>query len=237
MSVHWNPGQGGAWAEFFAVDFQDRHFEGLSGVFVVWKGGEHPAAVATGQGSLREELNKLRASPEAEKFKGETLFVTWAKVEKPLQGGVARYLVEALRPLLASAAPSVQMIEVNLPGRGANGPPDVEAPPPSQIYQDMLASTGALEEDRSIAAKKEAEARARAEAQARARSQAEADAAAQAKAAAEAEAAAKAAAERAKAEAKAAAEAKARADAAAAAPPPWREPPPLKAALARGLQS
>jgi type II secretory ATPase GspE/PulE/Tfp pilus assembly ATPase PilB-like protein len=228
LKVHWNRAQGGAWAEFFALNLDDPHFEGLEGVYVVWRGGAQPAAIAVGEGPLRESMKTRRAEPAMAAHRGSTLFVTWARVEKPARPGVTRYLLDALKPQLPSQAPGAPAVEVNLPGRGDEAPPDVKTPPPGQIYEDLLRpDSGALDEDPGIAAAKKAEAEARkAEAEAKARAaelaaaeerqlaEARAEAEAKAKAAAKAEARLKAEAEehaRRIAERKAAAEQQAKA--------------------------
>jgi type II secretory ATPase GspE/PulE/Tfp pilus assembly ATPase PilB-like protein len=214
LRVYWNR-YGDAWAEFFAVDLDDPHFDGLEGVLVVWRGGVAPAAIAVGHGVLRETLSALRADPAMESYRGETLLASWAKVERIARPGVARYLIENLRPRIAPPPPDATAVEVNLPGRGENAPPDV-ATPPRQIYEDLLKPDGTVDADPAVAAeKKAAAARAAAEAKAaaaaRAEAEARADAEARAAAAAKAEEDARAAAAKAEADAKAAAIAKAEA--------------------------
>ena len=211
LRVHWNRVQGDAWAEFFALNLDDPHFNVLEGVFVVWKGGSSPAAIGVGAGPLRDALKAFRADAAIAAFRGETLFATWAKVEKIARPGVTRYLIEALKPKVAPPAPAVPTIEVNLPGRGEAAPPDVDAPPPGQIYEDLLApDSGELTEDAAIAAAKSAAAAAKAASAAQAEAAAQAETAAKTEAAAKAQAAAKA-----EASVKAAAAAKLQAAAAA----------------------
>ena len=115
MLVHWNRSQGDAWAEFFAVDFEDPHFDGLEGVFVVWQGGSQPAAISVGLGSLRQELKAQRSDPVIASYRGKPLFVAWAKVEKVARPGVARYLYETLKPRTLMTVPTTPAVEVNLP--------------------------------------------------------------------------------------------------------------------------
>jgi type II secretory ATPase GspE/PulE/Tfp pilus assembly ATPase PilB-like protein len=174
--VHWNRSQGDVWTEFFAVDFDDPHFDGLEGVFVVWQGGSAPAAISVGLGPLRKELKAQRSDPAFAAYRGKPLFVAWAKVEKVARAGVARYLYETLKPRTLMTVPAASPIEVNLPGRGEAAPPDVGAPPPRQTYEDMLApDAGALDEDPESAASRKAEAAARSEAAARGASAARAE--------------------------------------------------------------
>jgi len=159
LLVHWNRSKEDAWAEFFAVDFEDPHFDGLEGVFVVWQGGSQPAAISVGAGSLRQELKAQRSDPAFAPYRGKPLFVAWAKVDKVSRLGVARFLYETLKPRTLMTVPTALPVEVNLPGRGESGPPDVGVPPPRQIYQDMLAPDGgALSEDPARAVERKASA-------------------------------------------------------------------------------
>ena len=134
LSVHWNRCRGDVWGDFFAVDLEDRHFDDLEGVFVVWMGGSSPAAIAVGLGRIREALKELRADPAIAPYKEKKLLVSWAKVEKVTRAGVARYLMEALKPRIAPSPPPAIPIEVNAPGRGEAAFPDVGAPPPRQSH-------------------------------------------------------------------------------------------------------
>ncbi|OGR96752.1 MAG: hypothetical protein A2V88_15510 [Elusimicrobia bacterium RBG_16_66_12] len=132
LSLHWNRCRGDVWGEFFSVDLDDRHFDGLEGVFVVWMGGSQPAAIAVGLGRIRDALKELRADPALAAYEGKTLLVSWAKVEQVARAGVARYLSEALKPRIAPQTPPAAPIEINAPGRGEAAPADVGAPPPRQ---------------------------------------------------------------------------------------------------------
>lgn len=133
LRVYWNRAQGNSWADFFSVDLDDPHFHGLEGVFVVWKGGSQPAAISVGQGELREALRAQRENPAIEAFRGQPLFVAWAKVERSSRPGVTRFLMETLKPKVAGPPPSAPPIDVNLPGRGDEAPPDAGTAPPRQL--------------------------------------------------------------------------------------------------------
>jgi type II secretory ATPase GspE/PulE/Tfp pilus assembly ATPase PilB-like protein len=168
--------QGDSWAEFFALNLDDPHFDALEGVFVVWQGGSSPGAVSVGLGNLRDALKNQRTDPAMSAYKGKPIFVSWAKVEKVARAGVARYLFEALKPQIAPPAPPATPVEVNLPGRGDEAPPDIATPPPTQIYEDMLKpDSGALDEDPSLAAAKRAQASAAAAAKALAAARADSE--------------------------------------------------------------
>lgn len=116
------------------MDLEDRHFDDLEGVFVVWMGGSHPAAIAVGLGNIREELKSLRADPAVESLKGKTLLVSWAKVDKASRAGAARFLADALKPKVAPLLPLAIPVEVNAPGRGEAAAADLDAPPPRQSH-------------------------------------------------------------------------------------------------------
>jgi hypothetical protein len=80
ISLYWNRCQGDAWGEFYSVDLDDRHFDGLEGVFVVWQGGSPPVPVCVGAGPLREAMKERRVSAQMQSFRDKTLYVSWAKV-------------------------------------------------------------------------------------------------------------------------------------------------------------
>ena len=85
LSLHWNRCRGDVWGQLYAVDLEDPHFDGLEGVCMVWKGGSQPAAIAVGMGVVRDVLKELRDDQVVSVYKGKTLLVSWAKVEKNSQ--------------------------------------------------------------------------------------------------------------------------------------------------------
>ncbi len=146
ISLYWNRCQGDAWGELYSVDLDDKHFDGLEGVFVVWQGGSPPVPVCVGAGLLRDVMKERRVSPDIQAYREKTLYVSWAKVEKVARPGVERYLYDALKPRLNGSVPQTTPVEVNLPGRGDPGKPDVAAAPPRMVYEDLLRpDAGALE--------------------------------------------------------------------------------------------
>jgi type II secretory ATPase GspE/PulE/Tfp pilus assembly ATPase PilB-like protein len=148
--VHWNRLPGDAWADFFAVDLDDAHFNGLEGVYVVWEGGAAPTAIGVGHGLIRDALKNLRADPSVAAYRGKVLFSTWAKVDKASLAGIARYLHAALKPRFGpTPAADAAAIQINLPGRGDQAPPDVPGPAPRQIYEDMLAPDAGTLDDKA----------------------------------------------------------------------------------------
>ena len=129
VSVHWNRCAGDVWADLFSVDLEDPHFEGLNGVYMAWLGGSTPAAICVGSGAIRDKLLELRGAPAVMPYRGKALLVTWAKVEEGSRSGIERWLLDTLRPKIALASPDASPIEVNLPGRPGQAPPDAGAPP------------------------------------------------------------------------------------------------------------
>ncbi len=143
-ALYWNRCDDEAWAELNAVDLDHPHFQDLEGVYLIWHGGPAPQPVRVGQGSIRERLAYHRADPSVQAFAGQTLFVSWARAEKLLRDGIERYLVEALKPKVASPPPEAAIIEVNLPGQPppqALPPAPAEATKPRQKWLDIVTRT------------------------------------------------------------------------------------------------
>jgi type II secretory ATPase GspE/PulE/Tfp pilus assembly ATPase PilB-like protein len=138
LRVYWNRAAEGGWAEFFALDLDDPHFNGVEGVFVIWQGGSAPVAIATGFGNIRDLLKARRADPAVATYKGKHVFVSWAKVETASMPGVARFLIETLKPAISAAVPTVPAIDINLLWRGEEAPSDISLPPPKQIRENTL---------------------------------------------------------------------------------------------------
>ena len=136
LSVYWNRCQGDTWAELFAVDLNDPHFDGLEGVYMVWMGGSQPAAICAGSGLIREKLAERRNEPQIQGLKEKSLLVTWAKVDTISRTGVERWLLENLRPKLTNPIPGSVAVEVNLPGRPSTAPRDA-GDGPRQSFEDL----------------------------------------------------------------------------------------------------
>ncbi|MBI5245620.1 MAG: type II/IV secretion system protein [Elusimicrobia bacterium] len=137
LSVYWNRCAGDTWAELYAVDLNDPHFDGLEGVYMVWMGGNQPAAICAGAGLIREKLAARREEPAIAAMKEKSLLVTWAKVDAISRGGVERWLLENLRPKVANPLPGSVAVEVNLPGRPGAAKPDA-GEGPKQSFEDLL---------------------------------------------------------------------------------------------------
>lgn len=142
LPIYWNRCDGDVWGELYAVNLDDPHFDKLEGVYMVWLGGNKPAAICAGSGLIREKLAERRATPELMALRDKSLLVTWAKVDAIACKGVERWLLENLRPKVPNRIPDSLPVEVNLPGRPGQAEPDA-GPPPSQLFQDLTAPDAA----------------------------------------------------------------------------------------------
>jgi twitching motility protein PilT len=153
LKVFWTKCQDNVWADLYAVDLSHPHFDGLDGVFIVWHGGAKPGHVRVGFGSIRDGIVASRLDPAVAAYRGEQLFVTWAKTDAGLGEGATRYLAKLLAPKAqgAIAASAVPPVEVNLPNEpGAPEPRGNN--PPTQTWQDLAADDGALPDSAKKAA-------------------------------------------------------------------------------------
>ena len=136
LPIYWNRCAGEVWGELYAVNLNDRHFDDLEGVYMVWLGGDKPAAICVGSGLIREQLSARRSSPELLALREQSLLVTWAKVDAVASKGIERWLLETLRPKVPNRIPDFLPVVVNLPGRPGQAAPDTGAPP-GQLFQDL----------------------------------------------------------------------------------------------------
>ena len=90
---------------FYRLVVLDPDREGLadkSAVFVIWHGGVKPGWVYVGRtDNLAHELKERAADSEILFYhKHGGLTVTWAHVKQEYQGGVVRYLIDVMKPLV-----------------------------------------------------------------------------------------------------------------------------------------
>jgi hypothetical protein len=104
------------------VDLEDAHFDDLDGVYVIWRGAQEREVLRVGSGSIRDGLVKERNAKYVSFYGESGLYVTWAKVESHFRDGVARYLVDALRPKSAKDYSVFEPVEINLPWSEVNFP-------------------------------------------------------------------------------------------------------------------
>jgi hypothetical protein len=86
------------------------------GVYVIWHEGNPSRVVRVGHGRISECLHYHQEDPEVLTYgRYGTLRVTWAAVPPNQLEGVARYLAEHWRPLVADRPLKVLPIAVNSP--------------------------------------------------------------------------------------------------------------------------
>ena len=103
------------WCGLFRVDVDDRMFDTLEGVYIIWSGGSSPGYVRVGQGLIREGIVVDRLNPAVLAFQADDLFVTWAAVPAEVRDGVAQYLVHRLQPRAGDLRRDVAPIPINMP--------------------------------------------------------------------------------------------------------------------------
>lgn len=116
MQVVWIKCTGDSWCKLNTVNLDHEHFDGVGGVYVIWRNGHQGAYVRVGQGEIRNRLAVHRQDKEVQSHGASgTLYVTWARVGAGDRDGVERYLYDRLNPLVGERAPDVDPVEVNLP--------------------------------------------------------------------------------------------------------------------------
>ena len=113
--LQWNKCQGEVWCNLLNLNLEHSHFDNMSGVYIIWHGGQNAATVRIGSGAIRDRLRAHREDPAILRYKDLGLFVTWAVVSASMQGNVERYLADSLRPIVGERFPDVLPEVVNLP--------------------------------------------------------------------------------------------------------------------------
>lgn len=106
---------GDKWCDLFEIDLDHSHFDGRTGVYVIWYGDKKPTVLKVGQGILRDCLNEDKKDYVLAAYRQYGLYVTWAKVMEYDCAGVEKYLGEVLKPVVGNRLPDVHPIRVNLP--------------------------------------------------------------------------------------------------------------------------
>lgn len=106
---------GDRWCGLYEIDLDHSHFDGRTGVYVIWYGDRKPTVLRVRQGNLRDCLNKDRKNHVLSAYRHYGLYVTWAKVMEYDCEGVERYLGEVLKPVIGNRLPDVHPVRVNLP--------------------------------------------------------------------------------------------------------------------------
>ena len=113
--LKWIKCGGDSWCSFQRVNLDHPHFNGLSGVYIIWHGGSEPRTVYVGSGMVSERLEAHRSNLKILMHGGFGLFVTWAETDVQDREGIERFLGETLRPLVSDRFPRANPISVSLP--------------------------------------------------------------------------------------------------------------------------
>ncbi len=115
MVLFWNKCQGGVWCKLNTVNLEHNHFQGMEGVYMIWHGGMAAKVVYVGQGIIRDRLREHRSDNSIQEFGGLDLYATWASVLPQYRDGVERFLANTWGPIVGTAHPDADPIEVNSP--------------------------------------------------------------------------------------------------------------------------
>ncbi len=115
MPVRWIQCAHNDWCPLNTVKLSHGHFDGMEGVYIIWHGGEDPAVVAVGQGTLREELSAAKEDFAVQAYRSYGLYTTWAAVAARYRDGVLAYLAKHYSPKVSRPVPRVEQVPVELP--------------------------------------------------------------------------------------------------------------------------
>ena len=89
----------------------------ITGVYLIWHGGNTPQYVKVGQGDITQRLAAHLLDEKTTQYREiGGLYGTWARVQEDLRNGVEVYLAKTCNPLVGSRFPDAKPVEVNLPG-------------------------------------------------------------------------------------------------------------------------
>lgn len=111
MALEWIRCVGGGWCNFLDVDLTSPHFNGMEGVYIIWR--SDGKTVRVGQGIIKDRIAVHRGDSQI--IRHNPAYVTWASVPTVSRDGVERFLADALQPLVGSIFPLAVSIRVNLP--------------------------------------------------------------------------------------------------------------------------
>ncbi len=85
---------------FLNLDPDEIGLQGVSGVYVVWRGGIRPEWVYIGHTpNLAGAFDNIYDNPEIMDYATDSkLFITWAEIRPEFQPGVAKYLIQVMDP-------------------------------------------------------------------------------------------------------------------------------------------
>jgi hypothetical protein len=112
LTLDWVKSTTEDWLPLHAVDLSGVY---VSGVYIIWHGGDPPGVIKIGHGNIAVQLNLQSADLGILMYgKKGTLYVTWAFVQEAQRNGVARYLASRYNPFIADDFQRVELIPVNL---------------------------------------------------------------------------------------------------------------------------
>jgi len=107
------------------IKIDRRPLKEQSGVFVIWHAGPEPRWVFTGHtDDLATALETAANNPEIIKFETQGgLYASWCLIRKEYQTGVARFMIDHLKPLIENQnAPESSVVPIPVFPPGSRGP-------------------------------------------------------------------------------------------------------------------
>lgn len=104
IDPRWVKSSKGRFYRLIGLDPDREGLANVSAVFVIWHGGVQPEWVYVGRTDhLAKEIKILAGESEILSYhKHGGLSVTWAHVKPEYQGGVVRYLIDVMKPLVVN---------------------------------------------------------------------------------------------------------------------------------------
>jgi len=115
MILDWIKCETNQWCNFFNLNLNHSHFDGLEGIYIIWHGAPNPAVVYVGQGNIRDRVTAHRNEQSILAYRQYGLYVTWAQVPIIYRNGVERFLADKWIPLVGSNHPQAIPVPVNQP--------------------------------------------------------------------------------------------------------------------------
>lgn len=113
LNLQWIQCIGNAWCNLLTLNLES--IGNVSGVYLIWYGGQQGHWVRVGSGDIKQRLSDHRNNPQILAYKSHGLLVSWASVPANQQEGVEAYLAEKCNPLVGERFPNRIPIPVNLP--------------------------------------------------------------------------------------------------------------------------
>ena len=115
LNVNWIKCENDVWCSLQDLDTSAISYL-LSGIYIIWHGGDPAKVVRVGQGLIQDRLREHKDDHEILGYaRNGTLYVTWAYVSQAQQDGIERFLADHYYPLIGERFPVANPIAVNLP--------------------------------------------------------------------------------------------------------------------------